>query len=156
MRWSALESQDQLSTLKALQDVLFPVKYSDSFYEGLLDTSRYVTLLVWEEELVAASTARIDGDMAYLCTLGVATSARKQGLGTRVLDRTLEQLWQRGTHTVQLHVKADNNVAINMYHKAGFIQVQTIKNHYFFDEQYHDAVEMEITRQTNESLCTII
>jgi ribosomal-protein-alanine N-acetyltransferase len=158
MRVSSVLAVSELPRLKALQDDIFPVKYSEGFYASLLEGG-YVTLLVWEGDLlVAAAVAKCSDREAYLCTLGVAREHQGKGLGSTLLSDMISTLWERGASTIKLHVKADNHTAIRIYHKHQFIHKHTLQGHYFFDNKHHDAIEMEIQRpQTrSESFCTLV
>jgi ribosomal protein S18 acetylase RimI-like enzyme len=146
MRVSEL-NVSELGLLRVLQDELFPVHYSDHFYESLLDPAQsHISLLLWsnDDQLIGAATARIiNTQEAYLSTLGIRQDYRLQGLGHTILKDITHRIWNKGCAKITLHVKADNIQAIQLYTKHGFKVTKHLKEHYYFQDQHHDALEME-------------
>jgi len=146
--------------MKALQDILFPIKYELGFYEKLVTKQNQgvVSMLGFQnEDLVSLATARVKKASkwtkllcckrqtvitGYIMTIGIDPKYRRQGLGTLVLKKILFELFKLGCKSVLLHVKSDNTPAINFYKKHGFIMVAQKDSFYFIDEKYHDAYEM--------------
>lgn len=107
-----------LPAVRQLQYDLFPVKYSDAFYESLIRGKRgMLTLLAHEEDtgmLVGIVTARVQkmpnikGSVCegYIATLGVHASFRSRGLGANLLVN-IEKLLAFRTNVprMRLHVK---------------------------------------------------
>lgn len=54
--------------------------------------------------------------------MGLATDARGQGLGRRLLGRALEEAFALGLDRVELEVFASNSRAVALYRRAGFVQ----------------------------------
>jgi len=146
--------RQDIKELTLLHEILFPVKYSESFYNSLLHTDMLAIVGIDEKtkKIVGVSTARVEEDNesscysrteGYISTLGVAPSYRRCGLGRFLLERTIELLEkERNVSATKLHVKADNIAAINMYYKSKFEMVEHLVNHYFFDGKYHDALHL--------------
>jgi ribosomal protein S18 acetylase RimI-like enzyme len=144
MHLSELCSASDLDPLRTLNEELFPVHYSDQYYSALLDPALHVSILLLNEDhqLVGAATARFTEGEAYISTIGIRRDGRKQGLGTLLLKDIVQRIWNRGCTKITLHVKADNIPAIELYRKHGFQTTKRIKDHYYFQEQHHDALEM--------------
>ncbi len=66
--------------------------------------------------------ARVIADEAEVLTLAVHPSARRQGIGARLLAGFLETTRARGAATAFLEVAADNAPAFALYRGAGFTQ----------------------------------
>ena len=87
--WRELRADD-LPSLRLLDDHLFPVKYTDSFYRRLLSDGYFVVVAVAPSgEVVAVASARTvryeDGgpnptNDAYIMTLGVRDTFRRHRL----------------------------------------------------------------------------
>mmetsp|Transcript_22182 Transcript_22182/g.30968 ORF Transcript_22182/g.30968 Transcript_22182/m.30968 type:complete len:212 (-) Transcript_22182:111-746(-) len=152
--------REDLKQLMVLHDILFPVKYSESFFNSLL-TDEMLTIVAFDaktSKLIAVSTSRVEEDTescytrraGYISTLGVDPGFRRCGLGRFLLQRTVDMLVkEKNISEVRLHVKADNIPAINMYYKAGFHMSEHLVNHYYFDGNYHDA--LLLVRKSNAS-----
>jgi len=158
--------REYLHCVKELQDVLFPVKYSDRFYESLIDPKeQMLTVLAFLNQrelkqlgeampkvfdgLVGVATAKIHYNKAlkcregYISTLGVSPSFRCKGLGRCLLNNIISALSGKyRCPRITLHVKDDNFPAIALYEAVGFQIVQKLVNHYYFDEAYHNALEL--------------
>jgi len=158
--------REYLNCTKELQDVLFPVKYSDRFYESLIDPKeQMLTVLAFLNQrelkqfgeampkifdgLVGVATAKIHYNKTlkcregYISTLGVSPFFRCKGLGKSLLKNIISALSGRfRCPRITLHVKDDNVAAIRLYESVGFQVVQKLLNHYYFDDAYHNALEL--------------
>uniref|UniRef100_A0A7S2U2D6 N-alpha-acetyltransferase 60 n=1 Tax=Lotharella oceanica TaxID=641309 RepID=A0A7S2U2D6_9EUKA len=146
--------KDDIPEIISLHDVLFPVKYSDSFFNSLIRRDDMHTILAFSVEdgvLTGVSTARIEEKSescyaireGYISTLGVKPGYRRHGLGKFLLEKTVELLEkQQSCSAIKLHVKADNIPAINLYYKTGFELLEHLVNHYYFDGKRHDALHL--------------
>jgi ribosomal-protein-alanine N-acetyltransferase len=72
----------------------------------------------------------VSGPDADLQTLAVAPSARRCGLGGRLLTRLIEQAADRGATTMLLEVRADNPAAITLYVRHGFERIAVRARYY--------------------------
>jgi ribosomal protein S18 acetylase RimI-like enzyme len=80
-------------------------------------------LFVAEEKgqiLGYAHVLHLDASEGLINSLVVRESARGRGLGWRLLDRGVDQLWASGVKKISLNVLSDNQHAIDIYDKAGF------------------------------------
>eukprot|EP00300_Choanocystis_sp_HF-7_P037862 c54247_g1_i1.p1 GENE.c54247_g1_i1~~c54247_g1_i1.p1 ORF type:complete len:187 (+),score=35.87 c54247_g1_i1:46-606(+) len=135
-----------LTEVEELHLILFPVRYSKSFYQSLL--ARHVISLVAVDEgtdkIIGIATARetTPGE-GYIMTIGVHPSHRRRKLATHLLQeisKDLEQSW--GCKRTTLHVKTDNAGAIAFYQKHGFQITQRLVDHYCIENQNYDAFEL--------------
>lgn len=138
--------EECLDQVKALHGVCFPVKYSDNFYNQLLN-GKYVCHLVFEKKtgtLVVLGTGRVDPGTkrkGYVATLGVNENFRKNGLGILML-RHIEYLLMQQEEPPQifeLHVGDYNKGAMRMYDKAKYDCVKFLPKHYTWGGERHDA-----------------
>ena len=162
-----------LSAVRALDEVLFPVRYNDKFYRSLVrypyvtiigvmavdeldEVERKAGLQLTEDGmvLVALVTARLQevSDVlcgsrreGYIATFGVSPAFRMRGLGSAVLSRMLRLLQERHhCASAALHVTTSNHAALALYDTFGFQLVEMLSKHYFFHEGYHDAYHLEL------------
>lgn len=69
-------------------------------------------------------------DEAEILNIVVATAARGQGYGRRLLNDVCDILKQQGVKRLFLEVRESNSVAIGLYQTMGFSQIGLRKNYY--------------------------
>jgi [ribosomal protein S18]-alanine N-acetyltransferase len=74
--------------------------------------------------------ARVAADEAEILTLGVASSARRRGVGMALLRAALRDAAARGAETAFLEVSAGNAAARRLYAAAGFRPVGRRPSYY--------------------------
>ena len=74
--------------------------------------------------------------------MGVVREYRGQGLGSRMLATTLEMAEARGLGRVELVVRADNEAAIALYRRFGFVEEGRCRQYLRLDGVGHDALLM--------------
>lgn len=73
--------------------------------------------------LVAYAGLWFDGEVAQVMTIGVARSAQRRGLGARLLAALVTRARELGARSVMLEVRVDNDAAIALYERHGFVTV---------------------------------
>jgi RimJ/RimL family protein N-acetyltransferase len=76
--------------------------------------------------------------------MGLLPRFRGQGLGTRLITRTLHAARAFGLTRVELTVRQDNANAIALYEKVGFVTEGLQRNAALVDGEYENIVEMAI------------
>jgi ribosomal protein S18 acetylase RimI-like enzyme len=66
------------------------------------------------------------GGLGSIQNLGIAPEHRNAGLGTRLLFHALQGFRQVGIGRVHLEVTAQNDGAIRLYRRLGFVNVKTV------------------------------
>jgi len=74
--------------------------------------------------------------------LGVLAAYRGRGLATRLMTATLEHASRSGITRVELEVRADNERAIGLYKRMGFVEESTVRGGMRFDGEYFDVLVM--------------
>ena len=64
-------------------------------------------------------------------------------IGTRLMTEIIERARKMNIMNIELEVIADNKAAIALYHKMGFSDVGVIKNYWFANNAYSDAIVMQ-------------
>lgn len=69
-------------------------------------------------------------DQAELANIAVHPEARRQRIGSRLLERVLESMAGRGIREVFLEVRRSNEVAASMYRRRGFVDAGVRQSYY--------------------------
>ena len=77
-------------------------------------------------------------------TLGTRTGWRRMGIADRLLSALLEHLRGKGAGPVRLHCTVDNHAAVALYKRYDFRVEEHIRSHYYFHDQWHDALSLEL------------
>ena len=74
--------------------------------------------------------------------MGIVSAYRGRGLGRRLIETTLHAARDAGIERVELSVHADNDRAIALYEKVGFVREGLARNSVRIDGRYKDAIHM--------------
>ena len=74
--------------------------------------------------------------------MGVLAGYRGQGIGDQLLKEVTEHAWASGLKRLELAVFSDNEPAIRLYKKHGYVQEGVKRYARFIDGQYQDMVMM--------------
>ena len=77
-------------------------------------------------------------------TIGVIDECRKLGLGTQMLDYTIDFLEKKYINCVAiwLHVVSYNESAIRFYLKNRFVKFRRMKKFYYIDDKEFDGIQL--------------
>jgi RimJ/RimL family protein N-acetyltransferase len=79
--------------------------------------------------------------------MGLLPEWRGRGLGQRLLEATLAQTRRSGFKRIELDVYADNQRAIALYEKAGFVREGLLRDASLIDGVFRDAILMAIVER---------
>ncbi|ORZ15667.1 acyl-CoA N-acyltransferase [Absidia repens] len=127
-----------VDTLKKLHLTLFPVHYSDSFYEQVQNVGEFAKVAYLDSIPVGAICCRIEPELqqegkyrVYIMTLGVLEPYRRRRLGHLMLQHIVDQAQLQPTITrIYLHVQVLNTTALSFYHCHGFQKVALARDYY--------------------------
>ncbi|TWB18260.1 acetyltransferase (GNAT) family protein [Rhizobium sp. ERR 1071] len=74
--------------------------------------------------------------------MGIIPAYRGRGLGRRLLEATLRAARDAEIECIELSVHADNDRAIALYEKVGFVREGLARNSVRIDGRYKDAIHM--------------
>ncbi|MFY9262517.1 MAG: GNAT family N-acetyltransferase [Actinomycetaceae bacterium] len=74
------------------------------------------------------------GPDAEIATIGVASHARRRGLGKTMLGLLLEEAREKGSENMFLEVRANDAGAQQLYRNAGFVELGRRKKYYSDDD----------------------
>jgi ribosomal-protein-alanine N-acetyltransferase len=81
------------------------------------------------------------GPTGHVLAIGVEPSSRRQGIGSALVGKMVEQFARRGAKLVRLEVRKGNLAAQNFYRKLGFRDRMEVPYYY---EDGETAVTMEL------------
>ncbi|KIY44438.1 N-acetyltransferase NAT13 [Fistulina hepatica ATCC 64428] len=149
---------NNLGTIRKLNSVLFPIKYSEKFYDTILtpELEDYNKLVYYNDIPVGVIACRLEKaetghQNLYLMTLGVLAPYRSRGLGAKALEEVVSAVQSSAAKhkidKIYLHVQLSNGDAKRFYEKHGFKEVG-IQEDYYKRIQPHGAwvLEKEVIR----------
>ncbi|EYC25435.1 hypothetical protein Y032_0012g1892 [Ancylostoma ceylanicum] len=125
--------KDNLRSVKNLHAGVFPVQYSDAFFQKVLNNELCAAVMLNGEcigvvcctfEIVACTKT------LYIMSLAVHPLYRCRGIGAMLLDFAIAKAESHRVPLVRLHVQVSNGSAIQFYQKRGFVIAETTKNYY--------------------------
>ncbi|KAG8903688.1 hypothetical protein FRC01_009039 [Tulasnella sp. 417] len=159
---------NNLGTLRKLNQVLFPIRYSEKFYKDVLlpEHEEFCKLIYYNDIPVGDICCRIESDpndetksRLYIMTMGVLAPYRSRKVGSKGLEHVIENaiaLSQKkdapkALESIYLHVQTSNDDARRFYEKHGFREVGRVDGYYKKLEP-HDAwvLEKVLTESTEE------
>jgi len=129
---------NNLGTVRRLNSVLFPIKYSDKFYGDILkpEVEDFCKLVYYNDVPVGTICCRLEtkDDQAelYLMTMGVLAPYRSRRLGSQTLEliMTTASNAKLKISRIYLHVQVSNTAAKKFYERHGFREVGIHENYY--------------------------
>jgi len=130
---------NNLGTVRKLNSVLFPIKYSEKFYKDILlpEAEEFCQLVYYNDIPVGTICCRLeskdDQNHLYLMTMGILAPYRSRKLGSQSLELVLAAA---ATHIkpkidkIYLHVQVSNQDAKKFYERHGFNEVKIHKDYY--------------------------
>ena len=109
--------------------------FSDPWSERSIASELENPLSLW---LVAEEGDRVTGyigsqtvmEESDMMNVAVHPNHRNRGIATNLITSLLEQLHQKGSHSLSLEVRLSNTPAVALYEKLGFQQVGRRPNYY--------------------------
>lgn len=100
-------------------------------------------------DLLGYAVTRTVGDVADLQRVVVAPTARRRGLGTRMVRELLDGAARQGAQRVLLEVSEANAAALGCYRAMGFREIDR-RTGYYRDGTDALVLELHITARTEE------
>ena len=132
-----------LDALLPYEDELFGSEsWSRQSYQDELDDTELRHYLVAERDgqVVGSAGLLSIGETAQILTVGVLPTARRQGIGERLVQALVAEAARRLAAEILLEVRMDNAAARQLYAKLGFEVIGTRRGYY--EQGRVDAVVM--------------
>jgi len=68
--------------------------------------------------------------LGHIVTIDVAVKYRRKGLGSLLLRKMENILSERGAEAVYLEVRVDNQAALKLYEKQGYLKAELLEHYY--------------------------
>jgi ribosomal protein S18 acetylase RimI-like enzyme len=131
----------KMEDIKKFNDQVFPIVYSQAFYERLRKSSTLSLMATLQGfgiiGMITTMASEENKDDIYIMTLGVRKEFRKLSIATMLLGKILKTY-----HSVVLDVKNRNEEAMSLYLKFGFTCNGIKKNYYLVDGKTCDSIRM--------------
>ena len=125
-------TRDDLRAVMRLEEELFaPDTWTRSMYQeelGLTDT-RWYLVAVDGAEVVGYAGLIAYPEEAHIATIGVTAARQGERIGAQLLDTLLAEADTR-SQVVLLEVRADNEVAQELYRRRGFTEIGRRRGYY--------------------------
>ena len=141
----SLMTLEDVEAVAAIEAATFRTPWSkESFYREVTDNAcaRYMVL---REDGVAVAYAGVWFvlDEGHITNIAVREDRRGRGYGEKVTRAMIQLAADSGMNWMTLEVRRSNQVAQNLYHKLGFIDVGYRKRYY---ENTEDALIMALEK----------
>lgn len=93
-------------------------------------TTRAIACLGSDDEITGFVLAQHTGNTAEILTIAIAPDSQRCGIGFALMQEMETQLTARGVDELMLDVAADNQAALALYEKAGFVSQNRRKAYY--------------------------
>ncbi|MBQ7356533.1 MAG: GNAT family N-acetyltransferase [Clostridia bacterium] len=129
-------------------EFLVPVERERSFIRRFQNNKKDLMLVATLDGLIVANASIESSRISRFAHQGElsVTVLKKfwgQGIATRLIEMLLEHSKENGITDVTLFVRSDNERAISLYEKCGFVKIGTHKNYFKINGKYYDADFMQ-------------
>ncbi|KAF7981880.1 hypothetical protein HWV62_31451 [Athelia sp. TMB] len=130
---------NNIGTLRKINGVVFPIKYSEKFYQDVLlpELEEFCKLVYYNDVPVGTICCKIETKdeqtNLYLMTMGVLAPYRSRKLGSESLELIISAASaqkQPAISHIYLHVQVSNTDARRFYERHGFKEVGLHENYY--------------------------
>jgi [ribosomal protein S18]-alanine N-acetyltransferase len=125
---------EQAAEIARLHGLLFSPSWSEESVQTLLDhpgSTAFIAVLGGPpKETVGFVMAQLAADEAEILSIGVAPDWQRKGLGRRLVDGAARAVQRAEAKKLFLEVAADNDAALNLYTRAGFLGTGLRRGYY--------------------------
>lgn len=83
------------------------------------------------DEIIGFGIGWISGGVGFVNWMGVKVNFRKQGTGSKILERMHQDFTKRRCHKSELYTYQNNETLQSFYKKRGYREIACLDNHYF-------------------------
>ena len=117
-----------------------------SFASLVLEPLVYVSVAEAEGAVCGYAVLLVAADEAEILNIAVVASARRRGIGARLLDDAILEGRARGARTMYLDVRDSNVAARALYESRGFVEAGRRRKYY--TSPVEDAVSLRLALTT--------
>ncbi len=119
----------QLLELESLEQSVFGDGALNRWHLPVIAKYGYLFLIRSSSPLGCASFIRKE-KIAFLIGFWINKDYRNQGLGSKLLTEAINQLKNEGIESIELTIDPSNKMALKLYQKHGFKEVQKLNDFY--------------------------
>lgn len=127
-------SPDHAGEIAQLHAQLFSPVWSEESIRGLLDhpaSTAFLAVVAGQPpKTVGFVMAQLAADEAEILSIGVASDWQRKGVGRRLVEGVARAVRRAEAKTLFLEVAADNDAAIELYQRAGFMGTGLRRGYY--------------------------
>lgn len=134
--------EEDVPRIHEIETLCFALPWSEASILHDIRENVVARWLVLEEEgrVMAYAGMWFVLDEAHVCNVAVHPDARGRGLGRRIFTALIDLARENGMSMMTLEVRRSNQVAQNLYHSCGFLDVGYRKRYY--EDNREDALIM--------------
>ena len=124
---------DDLPQILEMENILFPSNpWTEDMFRYEMEGNAFSKIFVNEknDEIVAYADLWIIYEQAQLANIAVKKEFQRQGIGQELLDYCIDYAIHQGCETVSLEVRVNNQNAISLYERNGFINAAVREKYY--------------------------
>lgn len=125
---------DQAAEIARLHGLLFSPAWSEESVFAMLDHPASTAFLAVysgpPRTSIGFVLAQLAADEAEILSIGVLPEWQRQGIGRRLVDGVARAVQRAEAKSLYLEVAADNDAALNLYSRAGFLGTGLRRGYY--------------------------
>lgn len=129
--WASPEHAAEVARLHAK---LFSARWSEESIRGLLDhpaSTAFLAVIAGQPPTtVGFVMAQLAADEAEILSIGVAPEWQRRGIGRRLVEGVARAARRAEAKTVHIEVAADNDAAMELYQRTGFLGTGLRRGYY--------------------------
>lgn len=131
-------NEKNVSQVAMLEEACFSAPWSEESLREVLGREEFLYLTVCEgDEVLGYGGVYFAADEANITNIAVRSSARRRGIGNRIVNAILTEAKRRGATTVYLEVRVGNDGARRLYERCGFTLAGVRRG--FYDKPKEDG-----------------
>ncbi len=114
-----------------IDSISFSESWSEKSYLEMAENKIYSFFKEEVNDKIAGFIVLMDVvDAAEIIRVAVLPEYREMGIGTKLIEKAVEEIMKKGMENIFLEVRESNSNAIKLYNKSGFEECGVRKNYY--------------------------